>query len=300
MNTDVVVGVDAGGTRTRAVAVDRAGTVLGRGEAGGANPNSHPPQVAAARMGEAIAGALRGAAAGGCVVGMAGSSKLVDPGVAALFHAAFARAGLAAAPLVLTDAEVAFASGTAEPDGAVVISGTGSIAMGISGRRRARTSGGFGWLLGDEGSAHWIGREAVRATLRALQSGLPLGALPTAVLEQAGVADFGTLIHTCNTNPPVHLATFAPLVTALRADPVAADIVERAALALAAEAEAAWESGPVVLAGSVAAVDNPVGARLRELLGAHSTRAADDGALGAAWLAGLMAFGTMPHPVDGA
>ena len=49
--------------------------------------------------------------------------------------------------------------------GIVVIAGTGSVALGWDGERFAR-SGGHGFLLGDEGSAYWIGREAVRSALR--------------------------------------------------------------------------------------------------------------------------------------
>ncbi|OLR89817.1 N-acetylglucosamine kinase [Actinokineospora bangkokensis] len=302
MNTArrVVVGVDGGGTAVRAVAVDPSGQVVGRAAGGGVNPNSHPPEVAAARVAEAIAAALGPHTPAGCVVGMAGTAKLrADPAVAALFDRAFAGAGLTGPPLVLTDAEVAFAAGTDEPDGTVLIGGTGSIACRVEGRRRVATAGGFGWLLGDEGSAFWVGREAVRATLRALQTGAAPGPLARSVLGAAGVDDFGGLITACNARPPIALASYAPLVTAALADPVAADIVERAALALCAEAEAAWVAGPVVLAGALAHAGNPIGGRLREVLGAHRVVAAVDGALGAAWLAGLDAFGGFAHPASG-
>ncbi len=72
-------------------------------------------------------------------------------------------AGLDVVPRVLSDAETAFASATAEPDGTVLVAGTGSIAGRIRDRRMTTTTGGYGWLLGDEGSAFWLGRQAVRA-----------------------------------------------------------------------------------------------------------------------------------------
>ncbi|MGQ0837076.1 N-acetylglucosamine kinase [Actinokineospora sp.] len=291
----VAVGIDVGGTSTRALAVDAAGAVLGRGAAGGANPNSHPPQVAAARVAEAVAAALGPRHALACVLGMAGASKLSDPAVASVFHAALADAGVRVAPRVVTDAEVAFVSGTAEPDGTVLIAGTGSIAMRITGRRRGTTVGGFGWLLGDEGSAYWIGREAVRATLRTLQSGEPHGPLAAAVLATAldGTDNaFARLITAVNGAAPIELARFAPLVSAHTTDPVAADIVTRAARALADQAVAARSPGPIVLAGTVAGPDNPVGVALREILAPeHTVETAKDGAAGAAWLAALDAFG---------
>lgn len=301
---EVVVGIDAGGTSTRAVAVDAAGRVVGQGSAGGANPNSHPPHVAAERVGEAVAAALGGRVARACVLGMAGAAKVAaDPAVASAFHAALAGAGVAARARVLTDAEVAFASGTAEPDGAVLIAGTGSIAVRVADRRRVATAGGYGWLLGDEGSAFWLGREAVRATLRTLLRGLPPGPLAAAVLAEAlpdpeGVANpFAHLITAANAAAPIELARFAPLVSAHADDPVAADIVEQGAQALAGLVAEVWEGGPVVLVGSVA-TETPVGEALRAILDErHQVVPTKDGVVGAAWLAALDAFGPdAPRP----
>ncbi|CRK61230.1 N-acetylglucosamine kinase of eukaryotic type [Alloactinosynnema sp. L-07] len=296
---EVAVGIDAGGTATRAIAVTASGDVVGRGEAGGGNPNSHPPAVAAANIGTAVAAALGTHTALTCVLGMAGASAMSDPAVAEVFRAALADAGVERAD-VMTDAEVAFAAGTPEPEGTVLIAGTGSIAMRIENHRHAATVGGFGWLLGDEGSAFWLGREAVRATVREIQAAGPLGPLASAVLALAvGPTDapFNHLIRSVNADPPIHLARFAPLVSAHANDPAAAEIIDHAARVLADQALAAWSSGPIVLVGTVAGGDTPVGARLREMLADHEVRTAKDGVAGAAWLAAREAFGPMaPHP----
>ncbi|GAB2957444.1 N-acetylglucosamine kinase [Amycolatopsis acidiphila] len=292
-----VIGVDAGGTSTRALAVAAAGTVLGSGRSGGANPNSHSPETAAKHLGEAIGACLGGLdpqEANACVVGMAGSSKLTDPAVAGLFEATWARLGLGEV-LVLTDAEVAFASATAAPDGTVLIAGTGSIAGRIRKRRMVSTAGGYGWLLGDEGSAFWLGREAVRATLDALGGSDELGPLATAVLAEAGieVADrlqaWRRLITVANAEAPIRLARFAPLVSAA---PDAGPILNRAATLLVEIALATREPGedtPVVLVGSV--LNGPVGARVRANLSSLEVLTSTDGVLGAAWLAAVEAFG---------
>ncbi|WP_258905672.1 N-acetylglucosamine kinase [Actinokineospora sp. UTMC 2448] len=285
------MGVDAGGTTTRAVAVDAAGTIVGRGAAGGANPNSNGVDAAAANMAAAVGAALGGRPCAGCLIGMAGSSKLyADPTVFARFAAALADVGAAEPPVVVSDAEVAFASGATEADGTVLIAGTGSIAMRIAGHRRAATAGGYGWLLGDEGSAFWLGREAVRAALDGLQREAPSGPFVSAVLAEAGANAFGELITVVNAAPPIALARFAPLVSAHAGDPVAADIIERAALGLAGLATRVRRTGPVVIAGSVAAPDTPVGVRVRELLSHLDVRTAADGVLGAARLAVITAF----------
>jgi glucosamine kinase len=271
--------------------VDERGAVVGRGAAGGANPNSNGLAVAAGNVAAAVAAALDGRACAGVVLGMAGSSKLLaEPTAMERYATALAGVG-APRPQVVSDAEVAFASGAAEADGVVLIAGTGSIAMRITGHRRAAVAGGYGWLLGDEGSAFWLGREAVRAALAALLSGEVTGPLVRAVLDDLGASAFGELITVVNNRPPIALARLAPLVSAHAGDPVADDIAERAATGLAGLARQVWRGGPVVLAGSVAAPGTPVGARLRRLLDGFDVRTADNGVLGAARLAAVAAFG---------
>ncbi|GAA2672854.1 MULTISPECIES: N-acetylglucosamine kinase [Actinosynnema] len=296
-----VVGVDGGGTSTRALLFGADGTRLGAGRAGGSNPNSVGSGTAAANLRLALEGALSGVDAGAVragVLGMAGSSKLTDPEVEALFLAAWAGAGLRCPMRVVTDCEAAFAAGTAAPDGTVLVGGTGSIAARVRGRRVVGTVGGHGWLLGDEGSAFWLGREAVRAALRALEAG-ELDGLARAVLERAGVGEgpgaWARLITAANAGPPVALAGYAPLVTEAAGAPgevVAARIVGECARVLAdlaAAARTADEVAPVVLVGSL--VDAPVlGERLRAELAVRTDGevvVVREAAVGAAWLAAL-------------
>jgi glucosamine kinase len=308
-----VVGVDIGGTSTRAVVVALDGTVAGRGSAAGGNPNSHPCELAAKRVTEAIAAAFGPADPGTarhCVLGVAGVSKMSDPTVAGVFHDSLRRFGLDCPVTVLSDAEAAYASATAEADGTVLVSGTGSIAIRIMGRRKASVAGGYGWLLGDEGSAFWIGREAVRSTLDAARTGVAVGPLAAAVLTEALGTDEVTeggdwrqstssrLIAAANAEPPIRLARFAPLVSTHAAgDQRAARIVADAADLLAdlvRHARPAGERSPVVLIGSVVEPGTPVGEALRTRLMAADCRTvlfATDAATGAAWLAALEVLG---------
>ncbi|WP_199441101.1 N-acetylglucosamine kinase [Umezawaea beigongshangensis] len=294
----LVVGVDAGGTSTRALVLDPDGGGRGTGLAGGGNPHSHPPAVAATRVGDALRMALEGlnpADVRAGVLGLAGAGALSDRGVRALFEQAWTGAGLRCPLVVVSDAEAAFAAGTTEPDGTVLVAGTGSIAARISGHSLEALAGGHGWLLGDEGSAFWLGREAVRRTLRLLDSSVPAEGLAAAVLEAAGVpvgtgrAARGALITAVNAVPPVTLASYAPLVTAHEDDPLAASIVADAARSLADLAlslRSAAERTPVVLVGGV--MTTSVGAAVRSALAPHAeVRLATDPAAGAARLATL-------------
>jgi N-acetylglucosamine kinase-like BadF-type ATPase len=310
--TSCVAGVDAGATSTRALAIGPDGTVVGRGAAGGGNPNSHPPELAGKRVAEAV----RDAVAGGgevraCVLGMAGASKFTDPAVVDTFTAALRDVGVACRIDIVSDAEVAFASGTAEPDGVVVIGGTGSVAARIAGHKMISWVGGLGWMLGDEGSAYWMGREAVRVTLRRLQTGEPLTPLGEAVLR-ASLPDLTSLseprlanrlITAANAEPPIRLARFASTVSEyVETDPVAAAIVRDAAellARLAMDARPADERTPIVLAGSVIGPGSPVGVALRAALAAYTpvpVEFAPDGTVGAAWLAALELDPDAPRP----
>ncbi len=299
----LVLGGDVGGTSTRILVATGDGTPVGRGVAGGGNPVSHP-DTAAAALGEALTAALSGvdpSRVRAAVVGVAGGSALSRPEVRAAFDRVWSGAGVGCAPAYVSDLEIAFAAGTAEPDGTVLIAGTGAVAGAVRSRHLVRTVGGHGWLLGDEGSGFWLGREAARATLHTLDAGEPPGALATSVLRLLGVPDEPAdpywqrvaVIDTLNSRPPVRLAELSPSVTSAYAvgDPQAQQIVEEAARLLfetVCRVRRPDEQSPIVLAGSVATADSPVGAAVRVLVGeglSGPTLSARDGVAGAAWLA---------------
>ena len=307
--TALVLGGDLGGTSTRIVIADHEGNVVGRGAAAGGNPTSHPAS-AAANFGQAIHQALEGldpALVTSAVIGAAGGSALSNPGVRAQFDAAWNGAGLVCEADYIGDLEVAFASGTPEPDGTVLIAGTGSAAGLVRDHRLTRAADGHGWLLGDDGSGFWLGREAMRSLLRALDLEEPLGALGEAVVkavlpdrdEHAVAERIGydrlrdDLIRTVNARPPVLLAELArTVVTAYdQSDKTAHALVKRAAELLTetvSRLRTTSDNGPLVLAGSVAGESSPVGRLLRQSIREHfagEVLTAHDGVGGATWLA---------------
>ena len=171
---DLVIGVDAGGTGSRAVVATLTGLIAGRGTAGPGNPLACGPAAAHA-IGQALRQALTGCdptrvVAG--VLGVAGTSAVSSPAVAASFAAMWASLGLRCSYRFVGDVVTAFAAGTAEPSGAVLIAGTGAIAARIAGHAPVRTADGLGWLLGDEGSGRWMGLQAVRHAVRSWSSPL--------------------------------------------------------------------------------------------------------------------------------
>ena len=297
----LALGGDLGGTSTRILVVGSDGREYGRSTTGGGNPTTDPAGAAAA-FGDALRAALSGvdgAQVKASVVGVAGGSALRTPAVATHFDRVWTEAGLTCDPGYVPDLEVAFAGGTPASDGAVLVAGTGAAAGSLINNRLTRTADGHGWLLGDDGSGFWLGREAVRTTLQTLDAGTPPGPLVESVLRELDADGPGRagqhdrVIQVVNSRPGVQLSALAPLVTAAyrAGDPEAHSIVERAAAALLATLALIRdpaESTPIVLAGSLAGDASPVGAELRTLLAARFTGAvlpARNGVGGAAWLA---------------
>ncbi|MFE3397640.1 N-acetylglucosamine kinase, partial [Kitasatospora indigofera] len=228
----LVLGVDAGGTAVRAVLADLTGRRLGEARTGGGNPQAQGGPEAAARIGEAIRAALGDHDPGGlaaCVIGLAGYRRFATDAAAVAFTEECRAAAGPAVPgrlrlALRPDAEVAFAAGTAAPDGVVLIAGTGAVACRLQRRRVSTLRGGQGWLLGDEGSGFWLGREAARHTLDTLgsPSGAP-DALATAVLAALGVparpraGAVAGLLRAVYDAPATAPAALAPLVGAAAA-----------------------------------------------------------------------------------
>jgi glucosamine kinase len=282
----LVVGVDAGGTASRAVVATLAGAVVGRGLAGPGNPFATGPAAVASiteALRQALSGVDTGAVAGG-VLGLAGNAACADPVIKAALDAAWASAGLRCARTVVGDAETAFAAGTPAPSGAVLIAGTGAVAARLEDHLIVRVSDGLGWLLGDQGSGHWIGMRAIRAAVRSWPT--PFGAV---VAEHAGVSGQGELIHWAQELPHARIAALAPVVCelAVAGDPAAARIVAAAVRRLTATLDDVGSSGPVVLAGGLLTAGTPVRSGLLAVLRSRGTTVLTSGdpAAAAAWLA---------------
>lgn len=159
------VGIDGGASKTRALAVDADGRLIGEGAAG---PGSLTlsPEVAADNCRRALQEALNGSgiepASCRLVCGLAGHRQEARR---MIFEE---RLGDVGSLEVMSDGYAALLGAHGGRPGAIVIVGTGSIGLALGRDGRARQVGGFGPIVGDEGSGNWIGRKAVRLALRAL------------------------------------------------------------------------------------------------------------------------------------
>lgn len=279
---ELVLGVDAGGTGSRAVVLDAAGEPVGRGDGGPGNPclSGVDAVRSISATVRAALGAVDPAGVRGAVVGIAGLSALADPAVRDAFAHEWAAIGLTCAVPVVADAVTAFAAGTdgAARQGAVLIAGTGAVAALVDGIDVVREADGLGWLLGDQGSGVWVGLEAVRSAARRRS---PLGAQ---VMAFTGTRTADELVAWAHRQTPTAFAALAPLVCA-GTDPESARIADAAvSLLLATLAELDPLDAPVVLAGGLLTADTPIRRGVLAAIGSRA-RVAGDPALGAARLA---------------
>jgi glucosamine kinase len=265
----LVIGVDAGGTTTRCVLADLAGRHVGEGRGGGLNQHSSGGE-APDRLSEAVSQALGRtppSRVSGGVVAVAGAGEAGLATVQRDVERTWRTLGLGGAPRVVADVLAAFAAGTDDDSGHVLVAGTGAIAAAVGGEAVVARADGYGWLLGDVGSAVWLGREAVTAVLAALDGRGPQTDLTGEVLAALQAATAQDVVRAVYAAAPAHLGTVAPVVTSHAAggDHVAADIVGRAASGLLASFDAVCRdrTAPTVLAGALLTTPGPVGEQVR-------------------------------------
>ncbi len=189
-----VLGIDAGGTKTVCQLADEQGTLISESRSTGANLQAvgelEVEKVLYRVMEDAIGD--RDVAPSAICLGIAGVDR---PDDADVVRAIMKRIGYKARVLVVNDALVALEAGAPGQPGVVIISGTGSISYGRNAEGAAARSGGWGYVLGDEGSGYWIGRAALRAVLRAADQRGPATTLTPLLLGHFGVDRPQGLIH---------------------------------------------------------------------------------------------------------
>ena len=183
-----MIGLDIGGTKTRGVRFENGRPVADE-SVGSSNVQNVSPAEAARHLGELFA-RIGGGTVARVYAGAGGIDTAED---AAALAALIAPHVPAARITVVHDSRLLLAAGGAST-GVAVIGGTGSAAWGRNSRGGEARAGGWGYLLGDEGSGYWLGREAVRHSLRRMNQGQEPDELTTALLASCGVDDPNKLI----------------------------------------------------------------------------------------------------------
>ena len=257
----LILGIDGGGTRTRARLADDEGQPLGTGQAGASNMQAQGEAVAQHEILSAIANAFADAGIAPTLIhaaclGLAGAAR---PDERSRFTT-WAKQFICERATVISDGELVLAAGTPALWGIALVAGTGSIAWGKTQVGHMARAGGWGYLLGDEGSGYDLARTALRAAAQAADGrGAPTQLLD-AFLRYWQLPNPQALI------PKVYrpvltraeIAQLAPVVVAqaIQGDAVADDIVRAGARALAQAVLAvarslALQTTPLALTGGL-------------------------------------------------
>lgn len=236
--SSIVIGIDGGGTKTHAIVADEQGGKIA--ETIGPASAVRPGHVDASA--EVIAETVRDVLAScemthvtprALCVGVAGVGR--DAERQELWQALVSR-DLASEVVIHTDVSVALDDAFGDGPGVLLISGTGSIAIGRSPTGTTARCGGWGPVIGDEGSGAWIGRRALSVVAAAADGREPATALTGAILTAAQVNDTADLIAWAAAATPAALATLAPVVLSvadsgdLRANSIVSIAVEELSL----------------------------------------------------------------------
>ncbi len=208
------LGIDGGGTKTTcavgddvhllATAVSGPSNIVRVGES-----QARESLQQGARSACAAVGITPQQIAGTCV----GGSGAGHPELAAMVRRALAE--ILPAPIdVVGDMQTALEAAFDTGPGVIVNAGTGSFAYGRNSEGKTARAGGWGFAIGDEGSAHWIGRSAVNSLLRASDrvDGIPETSLAKALFKAWGVTSLGDLARAANSVPPPDFAALSPAV----------------------------------------------------------------------------------------
>ncbi|MBR8073905.1 ATPase [Burkholderia cenocepacia] len=220
------IGIDGGGTGTRAVLADRHGRELAQGR-GGPSGLGLGIERAWASIGAACADAFTQAG-----LAFDWSQCALGCGLAGVNNAAWLAAFRAQAPLgalaIESDAYTTVVGAHGGAPGLIVALGTGSIAAALDAAGVCRIAGGFGFPSGDEASGAWLGVRALAYAQQALDGRVPRDAFATALLAETGAQDRDALVQwSCDANQTIY-ARLAPIVFAHRTHPVARALIAQA------------------------------------------------------------------------
>ncbi len=163
-----LIGIDGGGTKTRSIAADINGRIVGATEVGPSNFLAVGEEGIKRIVSEImslfeIRGCFDPKQMDCCVLGLAGAGREKDQQRALQAVRAL---GLPGEIIVESDAYVALMGAFEGRPGIIIISGTGSICFGLDDAGKLHRCGGWGYLLGDEGSGYYIGHQGVLAALK--------------------------------------------------------------------------------------------------------------------------------------
>jgi glucosamine kinase len=299
---NVVLGIDGGGTNTRAV-IAAGDQVLGRAQGGSIKRLRVGAEIAEANLRALLRDVFEAAGVSRVDAASAGIASASLPGVSEWITEVFREFGIVNSEVV-GDEVIALDAAFQGGPGILQIAGTGSNCIGRTASGERESAGGYSSVLGDEGSGYWIGLHGIRQGLHAYDRGEPSMILER-VAEAWGTSTLEELVDLGNAVPGPDFSALAPVISraAEDGDEVATQVLLQAATDLAEfillvrhklrRRHGLVEEVPVAFTGSVLEKMDIVRARLTELLrkAAPTMHFSQEGVVaveGALWRAGRL------------
>jgi len=205
-------GVDGGGSSTRVLITDEHGAEVATAEGPGSAIRPGESSRSAAVIRDAVQRAcenLEGRPLRALCVGVAGAGRDEERDT---LQSALETDRIAGSIIVLTDAEIALEDAFGAGPGILITAGTGSIAYGKGPTGVMARCGGWGPVIGDEGSGAWIGRRALGIAAAGADGREPETSLGDAICAALSLDSLERLIPWAATATPADLAKLAPVV----------------------------------------------------------------------------------------
>ncbi len=208
--TDIILGIDGGGSKIRCIAADLDGNILGFGIGGPVNYLFTEEEAILDNISNAVADAIGGVDNARVIMACCGAptpEEILRKGMQNIVDVVqIINLGELAISLVgsfLTDA------------GIVVIAGTGSFAGGKNPQGKTFSCGGWGPVIGDEGSGYWIGIKAINAISKSADKRLPYTMLTEKIVNYFGLKSIGELVNFIYKKKPTRqeIAQISQIVT---------------------------------------------------------------------------------------
>ncbi len=229
MKTDFFAGIDGGGTRTTVICRDADGALVGQNVFGPFNLNGIGKDAFCLLLDQII---VYLKSLGNCLGACIGASGVDNELLVNLAEDSFENAGIRLR--LLSDYEIAHTGALDGEEGIIAISGTGSVCFGRTKDGKTMRSGGWGHLIGDDGSAYGLGRDALIAVTKCIDGYGEPTALCSMISDELGLCDQTSIISYVYSNDKRAVANLSPLVERACSlkDPVALKMVEDNAEAL--------------------------------------------------------------------
>lgn len=279
------LGIDGGASSAKWVVIDQSQTVITRGVSAAIDGHLYRPESldrfnnCLSEIKQSIGDSKIGAVTIG-ITGY-GSAQAIHDRISQFFP----RANIASS----TDIALAYRGEFELGEGIFLYAGTGSVAIHITGDEKEMTSGGWGYLLGDEGGGFWIGREALRHLARNAENGIELDEFSQEIAKIIGGATWSDIREFTYSKNRSEIAQLSRIVVSLAQinNKIAAGIISEAARYLVGLVERLDErlkgiELPVKFGGGISSSIPKLQLEMEKLLGRSVVLGSGDYALTAA------------------